>query len=96
MWFAELSKDGLVKTLQIRSFSTAFAEHQGNCCQITSRENPENQENNRCELMCALCTLTFFLQSMANQPSHDECTSEIRSSWPDMGTLLDVLALKLQ
>ena len=43
-WFAEPSKDGLVKTLQIRSFSTAFLEHPGDCCQMTSRENPEPGE----------------------------------------------------
>ena len=29
-------------------------------------------------------------------PSHVECTSEILSSWPDMGASLDVLAVKQQ
>ena len=45
VWYAELSKDGLVKTRQIRSFSTASVEHSGDCCQMTSRENPESQES---------------------------------------------------
>ena len=49
---AELSKDGLVKTLQIPSFSTAVVERPGDCCQMTNRENPENPESYRCELMC--------------------------------------------
>ena len=42
VWFAELSKDRLVKTLQIQSFSTASVEHPRDCCQMTSRERPEN------------------------------------------------------
>ena len=58
------------------------------CCQMTSRENPENQESNHCDLLYVLCILTFLLQSTRNQPSHVECTSEIQSSWPDMGALV--------
>ena len=87
VWYAELSKDGLGKTQQIQSFETASVEHSGDCCQMTNRENTQNQENNRCELMCVLCILTFLFQSTRNQPGHVECTSEIQSSWQDMGTL---------
>ena len=31
-----------------------------------------------------------------NHPSRVECTSETQSSWPDMGTFLDALAVKQQ
>ena len=41
---ADLSKDSLVKTQQMRSFSAAFVEHPGDYGQMTSREHPENQE----------------------------------------------------
>ena len=36
-------------------FSTASLEHPGDRCQMTSRENQENQESNRCESMYVLC-----------------------------------------
>ena len=91
VWYAELSKDGLVETLQIQALSTASVEHPGDCCQMTSRENPLN---NRCESVYVLCIRIFLLQSTQKQPSHVQCTSETQSSWPDAGTLLDVLAVK--
>ena len=95
VWYAELSNDGLVKTQQI-FFATASVEHPGDCRQMTNRENPENQESNRCESMYVLCILTFLFQSTRNQPSHFERTSNIHSSWPGMGTPLDALAVKQQ
>ena len=39
VWYAELSPDGLVKTLQILSFSTVSVEHPGDCCQMTNHVN---------------------------------------------------------
>ena len=47
VWCAELSSDGLVKTPQIQSFSTAFVDHPGDLCQMTNHVNPENCESNR-------------------------------------------------
>ena len=91
VWYAELSKDGLLKTLQIRSFSTASVEHPGESCQMTSHENPESQESNRCELMYILCLLISLLQSARNQPSHVACTFETQLSWLDTVTPLDAM-----
>ena len=75
-------------------FSSASVERPGDCCQMTSSEEPKNQESNRCESMYALCILTFLFQSTRKQPSYVECTSEVHSSWPDMGTPLDASAAK--
>ena len=80
VWCVELSKDGLVKTLQIRSFSTASVEHPGDSCQVTNHANPESQESNRCELMFVLCMRNFFFQSARRHPSHVACASEIQLS----------------
>ena len=44
MWYAELSKDGLVKTHCRSGLSTASAEHPGDCCQDEPRENREPRE----------------------------------------------------
>ena len=63
VWCAELSKDGLVKTLQIRCFSTAFVEHPGDWCHMTNHANPEGHESNGCELMYVLCMRIFLLRA---------------------------------
>ena len=85
LWYAEPSKDGFVKTLQIWSLSPASVEQPRDCCQMTSRENPGNQESNRCESMYVLCILILFLQSARSQPSLVECISEIHVSWARYG-----------
>ena len=94
VWYAELSSDDLVKTLQIQSFSTASVEHPGDSCQMTSREKPENQESNRCDLMNVLYILIFLLQSARNWTSHVECTLETQLSWLGTGTPLEASAAK--
>ena len=94
VWYAELSKDGLVKTLQILSFSTSSVEHPGDGCQLTSHEKPESQESNRCELMYVPCMLIYLLQSARSQRSHAACTFNTQLSWLDTGTLLDASAVK--
>ena len=49
------AKYDLVKTLQIRSFSTALAEHPQDRSQMTNHVNPESQESNLCESMYDMC-----------------------------------------
>ena len=58
-------------------FFNSIREHPEDCCQITRRENPENQKSNRCESVYVLGILIFFLQSTGNQPSLVDCTPEI-------------------
>ena len=93
-WCAELSKDGLVKTLQIQSFSTASVEHPGDCCQMTNHANPESQESNRHELMYVLCKRIFILQSARSHLSHIACTSGILVELARYGYTLDALVVK--
>ena len=75
-------------------FSTASVAHPGDCCHMTTRENPQSLKSIRCELMYVPCMRIFLLQSARSHPSHVVCTVEIQLSWLDAGTSLGALVVK--
>ena len=95
LWCAELSKDGLVKTLQILSSSTGSVEHPGYYCQFTSREIPRESREQPLRIDVRLVHAD---SCSSNQHGTNQATSSVQQkfspSWPDMGTLLGVLAVK--